>query len=203
MKETMITFIQHYGYAAIFISMMLGIIGLPLPVEFLLLFAGSIVAATKLHMIWLIVFAWLGAIAGMSVNYGLGRTIGIASISKITKYVHLHEEKLNRLAIRFQKSGPIFIVIGYFVAGLRHASPFIAGASGMPYKKFVVYAWGGGLLWISVFTLFGQKFGHHWRSIMKWLHHPIAILAILVVCLLAFLLKKRIFSSISHVHDVK
>ncbi|KIL38802.1 hypothetical protein SD70_24285 [Gordoniibacillus kamchatkensis] len=203
MKETMMAFIGHYGYAAVFISMMLGIIGLPLPVEFVMLFAGSIVAATQLHMTGLIAAAWLGAIAGMSVNYGLGRTVGIASIGKVTKYIHLDENKLTQLAVRFQKSGPALIVIGYFVAGLRHAVPFIAGASGMPYKKFIVYAWSGGLLWISAFALFGQKFGRHWHSLIKWLHHPVAVLAIVIVLCLALLLKKKIFSSLSHASGVK
>lgn len=203
MKETMLTFIQHYGYAAIFVFMMLGIIGLPLPIEFLLLFAGSVVAAAKLHMFWLISTAWLGAVTGMSVNYGLGRTIGIPSISRITKYVHLHEDKLNQLAIRFQKSGAILIMFGYFVAGLRHASPFLAGASGMPYKRFLFYTTAGGLLWISVFTFFGHKLGHHWHSLLKWLHHPLLILAIVVVGALSYLLKHRIFSSNSHAPDIK
>jgi membrane protein DedA with SNARE-associated domain len=177
--------------------MMLGIIGLPLPLEFLLIFAGSIAAATKLNIVWLIVIAWFGAMAGMNVNYGLGKTIGISSISKITKYIHLNEDKLNQLAVRFQKSGSILIVIGYFVTGLRHASPFLAGASGMSYKKFAFYAIAGGLLWISGFTFFGQKIGHHWHSMIKWLHHPLIILAIGGILLLAFLLKQRLFSSTS------
>lgn len=203
MKDTMLLLIQHYGYAAVFVSMMLAIIGLPIPVEVLLLFAGSIVAAAHLQLIWLIAFAWLGAIAGMSVNYGLGKTIGIARIGKITKYIHLPEEKLNRWAERFQKSGPLFLVIGYFVAGLRHASPFIAGASGMPVKKFALYACGGGLLWISLYTVFGRQFGRQWHHLTKWLHHPIVLLAILIVGIAAFLLKKRIFPSVSHAHEIK
>ncbi|KIL38120.1 hypothetical protein SD70_28410 [Gordoniibacillus kamchatkensis] len=203
MKETMLTLIQHYGYTAVFVFMMLGIIGLPLPVEFILIFAGSIVAASKLHIVWLILIAWLGVLAGMIVNYGLGRTIGIKPISKITKYVHLHEDKLNRLAIRFQKASAVFIVIGYFVAGLRHASPFLAGASGMPFKKFAFYAMAGGLLWISGFTFLGQKIGHHWHSMMKWLHHPIVILVIGGILLLAYLLKHRVLSTNSHVPKVR
>jgi membrane protein DedA with SNARE-associated domain len=203
MKETMILLIEHYGYAAVFISMMLGIIGLPLPVEFLLLFAGSIVTAAKLRLIWLIAFAWLGAMAGMSVNYGLGRTIGIRRISKITKWVHLGEDRLNNWADRFLKSGPILIVLGYFIAGLRHASPFIAGASGMPYKRFASYALSGGLLWISAFSLLGQKFGHHWHSIVKLLHHPVVVAEIIVAVFVLFALKKFVFSSIFHFHDMK
>ncbi|UUZ86334.1 DedA family protein [Paenibacillus sp. P26] len=143
MKEALIAFIQHYGYVAVFISMMLGVIGIPIPIEFLLLFAGSIVVAAKLQIIWLVVTAWLGAMAGMCVNYSLGRTIGISSISKITKYIHLPEERLNEWSLRFQRSGPAFITLGYFVAGLRHASPFIAGASGMTFRRFAVYAGAG------------------------------------------------------------
>jgi membrane protein DedA with SNARE-associated domain len=203
MKEFMISMIQHYGYAAVLVSMMLGVIGLPLPVEFLLFFAGSIVAAAKLHFVWLILFAWLGATLGMAVNYWLGKTIGIERISKITQWVHLTEDRLHAWAKRFQTRGPFLIVFGFFVTGLRHASPFIAGASNMPFKRFMFYTLGGGLFWILSFSCLGQKFGRHWHSIAKLTHHPLLLAAGILVAVGALAFKKRYFSFISHLRGVK
>jgi membrane protein DedA with SNARE-associated domain len=190
MKEMMLSMIQHYGYAAVFVSMMLGVIGLPLPVEFLLLFAGSIVAAAHLQLHWLIAFAWFGAVTGMTVSYGLGKWIGIERISKVTRYVHLTEARLNLWAERFQRRGPILIVIGYFIAGLRHASPLLAGASGMAYPRFISYALIGGLTWIVSFSVLGQRFGHHWHSIVRLLHHPLMLIAGALIVVLVIALKR-------------
>jgi membrane protein DedA with SNARE-associated domain len=190
MKEIMLSMIQHYGYAAVFVSMMLGVIGLPLPVEFLLLFAGSIVAAAHLQLHWLIMFAWLGAVTGMTVSYGLGKWIGIERISKVTRYVHLTEARLNLWAERFQRRGPVLIVIGYFIAGLRHASPLLAGASGMTYRRFIPYALLGGLIWIVSFSVLGQRFGHYWHSIVRLLHHPLTLIAGALIVVLIVAVKR-------------
>jgi membrane-associated protein len=203
MKELMISMIHHYGYAAVLVSMMLGVIGLPLPLEFLLFFSGSIVSAAKLHIVWLILFAWLGATLGMTINYWLGKTIGIERISKITRWVHLTEERLHAWAERFQKRGPVLIVFGFFVTGLRHASPFIAGASNMPFNRFLFYTLGGGLFWILSFSFVGQKFGRHWHSIAKLTHHPLLLAGGILAAVAVLALKKRYFSFISHFRDVK
>lgn len=199
----MLSMIHHYGYAAVFVSMMLGVVGLPLPLEFLLLFAGSVATATKLSFVWFIAFAWLGATAGMTINYGLGKKIGIQRISKVTKWVHITEERLNRWAGRFQRSGPLLVVTGFFVAGLRHASPFIAGAGSMPYLRFIGYAAAGGLLWIGSFSFLGEKFGRHWHSLMRFMHHPVWLIGGAALILAVFVMKRRFFSSKSHVCDVK
>jgi membrane protein DedA with SNARE-associated domain len=195
MKDLMMSMVENYGYIAVFASMLLGIIGIPFPDEFLLLFVGSMAGAAKLNLYLLIVVAWLGSSAGMTVNYFLGRKIGIKRISRVTKWVHLTEDRLEGWAKRFRRFGPILIFIGFFVAGLRHASPFIAGASKMSFGRYAGYAYLGSLVWISIFVYVGRWVGPHFHHVLGLFHHPLWISAILTFLMSLLLIKKYCFAS--------
>lgn len=75
--DSLIRLITHYGYAGIFVSLFIGIVGLPLPIEIFLLGAGYIAVKTDLHLGGIISFAWLGACAGMTLNYLLWMSLCI------------------------------------------------------------------------------------------------------------------------------
>jgi membrane-associated protein len=200
LKDFILAMLTQYGDVTLLISMMLGIVGLPLPDEFLLFIAGSMNAGSMLTMCVLIFFAWVGSSLGMSINFVLGRRIGLKRISRVTRWVHLSEEKLNIWAGRFEKFGAPFILIGFYVAGLRHAVPFIAGTSKMSFKKFAFFAYGGALLWISVFVCLGKYFGNQWHRISHLFHHPIwlVILAIMVIGLVKFRRIRRIVTPLQN-----
>ncbi|WP_282942618.1 DedA family protein [Paenibacillus sp. RC67] len=181
MKDFLLVLIQHYGYAAVLLSTALGIIGLPIPIEFLLLFAGSITAQTHLPVQGIIAFAWMGTVLGMITNYALGRYIGFQRMSRVTRWIHLTEDKMNRWSIRFQKFGPLFIVTGFFVAGLRHIAPFIAGASRMRFAPFIGATMLGSLGWVGIFAFLGQRLGHYGYTLLKLAHHPLPIALLLLL----------------------
>lgn len=191
MKHIVMTLIIQHAHVTLFASMLLGIVGFPVPDELLLLFAGATVKLSVLSFIGLIVSAWLGSVIGMNINYYLGRTIGITRISKVTKWIGLPESRLKYWAHRFQKYGGLMILTGFFVGGLRHASPFIAGASGMPYKRFAGFAYTGSMIWITFFLMLGKKFGPHAHKWFRFIHHPSLLLGIAAVLAAGWLLKKH------------
>jgi membrane protein DedA with SNARE-associated domain len=159
----------------------IGIVGLPIPLEILLLGAGSIALKSNLHVGWLVGFAWLGASMGMTLNYFLGKSIGLKRISYITKWIHLPESRLEKWAEHFRKYGSLLLLVGYYVAGLRHASPFIAGAIKMRFFKFIGIASAGALAWILILVLVGQKLGKAWHHIYAQLHQPLWIVVLILI----------------------
>ncbi|MEC0268884.1 DedA family protein [Paenibacillus anseongense] len=171
--HSMILLITHYGYAGISIALFLGIVGIPLPIEIILLGAGYIAVKTNLHLGGIIGFAWLGACAGMTVNYLLGKSIGLKRISKVTKWIKLSESRLENWAEHFKKHGAILLLVGFYVAGLRHAAPFIAGAIKLRFTKFMSISYFGAMAWILVIVFLGQKLGKAWDHIFMHFHHPI------------------------------
>ena len=48
-------------------------------------------------------------------------------------------------------------MIGYFIPGVRHLTAYFAGMSNLTLWRFCLYAYGGALIWISVFIGLGWK----------------------------------------------
>ncbi|NRF94849.1 DedA family protein [Paenibacillus frigoriresistens] len=190
--HAMINLITHYGYPGIFLILFIGIVGIPLPIEIILLGAGYIALKANLHIGGIIGFAWLGACAGMTLNYLLGQSIGLKRISKVTKWIKLSETKLEKWAEHFKKHGAILLLVGYYVAGLRHAAPFIAGATRMRFAKFLSISYIGALAWILVIVLLGQKLGKAWHHIYAQFHHPLWIVVAAIIIGLGLLTKMMV-----------
>lgn len=191
--HSMIMLITQYGYAGIFVLLFIGIVGIPLPIEIILLGAGYIALKANLHIDGIIGFAWLGACSGMTLNYLLGQSIGLKRISKVTKWIKLTESRLEKWAENFKKHGAILLLIGYYVAGLRHAAPFIAGATKMRYTKFMSAAYLGALAWILVIVTLGQKLGKAWHHLYMQFHHPLWIIVAAGIIGLGVLSAKKMF----------
>src|ERR1700704_1574340 len=52
---------------------------------------------------------------------------------------HIPGEKVQRTIQTFAKHGPKFIMAARFVPGLRAVTYFVAGTTGVPYWKFILY----------------------------------------------------------------
>jgi membrane protein DedA with SNARE-associated domain len=154
------SFISHYGYIGIFSLLMLGIFGIPFPDESLLTFSGYLASKGHLHIILTILVAFVGSSIGITVNYVVGRTLGFAAIRKYGYHVHLTPEKMNKVREWFDWLGKWLLPVSYFIPGVRHLTPFVAGASKLRFKVFVIFAYAGGLLWTVTFTLMGYFLGH-------------------------------------------
>jgi len=193
--EAVFAWITTYGYGAVFLLLMLGIVGLPIPDETILVFCGYLISKGTLHPIP----AWLCAVAGswcgISLSYTIGRTLGLGVVHKWGKYLHITEERLNNVHKWFDRIGHWALFFGYYIAGVRHFSAIVAGTSRLAFPAFMAYAWSGGLLWVSTFLTLGYFMGEKWQEIAELIHHyilyfSIAVLAI-VVCYYFLQRRKR------------
>jgi membrane protein DedA with SNARE-associated domain len=154
------SFISHYGYIGIFSILMLGVFGIPFPDESLLTFSGYLASKGHLHIGLTILVAFLGSIVGITVNYIVGRTLGFAAIKKYGHHVSLTPEKMEKVRVWFDWFGKWTLPVSYFIPGLRHLAPFVAGTSKLRFKVFALFAFAGGFLWTIAFTLMGYYLGH-------------------------------------------
>ena len=90
--------VSSYGYAAIFGFLVLGIVGLPVPDETLLVFSGYLIWRGNLKAIPVLLVAFLGSISGITLSYVIGRTLGLGFIHKWGRYVHVTESRLDVVA---------------------------------------------------------------------------------------------------------
>jgi len=185
--------IKSYGYAGVFASLMLGMFGLPIPDETILAFSGFLVSKHYFHPVPTFLVAYLGSSFGITVNYLVGRRIGLPLLHKYGRYIRVNPEKLHQAHQWFDKYGKWSLFGGYFLPGVRHLAAFFAGVSGLEYRDFALFAYTGGLLWVVSFVSLGYFLGEEWHLIMPEIESYLWILAAGVVFLgLSFFLIHKI-----------
>ena len=156
--------VAQYGYVALIGSMMLGIIGLPIPDETLLMFAGYLVFKNSLQLHFVMLSAFLGSVAGISLSYEIGRRYGLSVLLKL-HIPFFSEEKFESARDWYRRFGKWTLIVGYFIPGIRHLTAFTAGVSGLRYRSFGLFAYTGALIWSTTFILLGELVGDRWRAV--------------------------------------
>ncbi len=187
--------ITSYGYAAIFVLLLLGIVGLPVPDETMLVFCGYLVYKGTLHPIPAFLTALAGSWCGISLSYTIGRVLGAGAVSRYGRQLHLTEDRLAQVHRWFDRVGHWALAIGYFIAGVRHLTAIVAGMSKLEFRSFALYAWSGGAVWVLSFILLGYALGEQWRTIGELVHRDMGYASLAVLAVLALFLLWRWRSS--------
>ncbi len=186
--------IARYGYVGLFALMMFGIIGLPIPDETLLTYAGYLVYNNTLELHYTLMAACLGSISGISVSYELGRRYGLPLLRKHAHRLLLSEAKLMRGQEWYRRVGKWALVVGYFIPGIRHFTAFVAGMSGLRYRTFGLFAYSGALVWSMTFILLGKLVGAGWRNVSEEMRYYILLGTAILTCLVfLFVLLRKLF----------
>ena len=168
--DSILLWITHYGYVAIFTLLVLGIVGLPVPDEWLLTFVGYLVFQGKLSLLPAAGSALGGSVCGITLSYLLGRTVGLHFLIKYGQRFHLTQDKLDTTHRWFRRIGRWTLPIGYFVPGVRHLTAYVAGASKLEFPFFTVFAYGGAVVWCATFIGLGYFTGERWESVTHYAH---------------------------------
>jgi len=163
--EIILDWITRYGYFGIFGLLVLGIVGLPIPDETLLTFAGYLVFRGRLQFVPTLASALLGSMCGITLSYTLGRLTGYFLIEKYGARLHIKMDHVHRVHDWFRRFGRFTLTFGYFVPGVRHLTAYVAGASELELPVFAVFAYAGALMWSSSFILLGYLLGDQWQRV--------------------------------------
>ncbi|MGI8594254.1 MAG: VTT domain-containing protein [Solirubrobacteraceae bacterium] len=134
------------------------------PGEFTILFGGLVAGQGEISVVVLIGIVWFCAVAGDTTSFYIGRRLGRDFLIKHGERVKITDERLQQVERFYERHGGVTVFIGRFVGLLRALGPFIAGASKMPYRRFLPYDVLGGGLWGTGLVLLGYVF---WRSFDK------------------------------------
>ena len=144
--EMLIGLFVAYGYWIVFTAILLDNAGLPIPGELLLLAFGVVAKDGHLDLLLGLLVAATAAMAGDSLGYWLGRLGGGRVLARLGRRP------------RFQP-GSASVVFGRFVIGARVLLAPLAGATRMPFGRFLVFDSVGCLVWASAFILIGYASG--------------------------------------------
>lgn len=173
--HSVFSWLESFGYPGLFILLMFGIVGLPIPDETLLVFCGYLIWDGRLHFGWTFASGFLGSACGISLSYLIGRKFGRDAIHKYGKYVRLTHERLHWVTTWFHRIGGWVLTIGYFVPGARHFTALVAGISHLKYWKFAAFAYFGAAIWVATFLTIGYYVGEGWEHATAVVHQYILI----------------------------
>jgi len=123
-------------------------VGFFLPGDSLLVTAGVFAANGLLDIYWLVPALMLSAIAGNTTGYAIGRKAGQALYSRPNSFF-FRREHLVRTHEFYERHGGKTIILAQFMPIVRTFAPVVAGAAGMPYRRFAAFNVVGAILWIN------------------------------------------------------
>lgn len=191
--DSLLPWIEHYGYFAIVGLLVLGVVGVPVPDEWLLLFTGYLVEHRDLQLVPALFAGFSGAAGGITVSFLLGRGPGRLVVERWGRWLHLDAQRLDRVRGWYDRSGRWLLTFGFFIPGVRHLTAIAAGTSGLAWHEFALFAYAGALLWTLTFVLTGYWVGSEWRTVADQLqrHHLWLLAAGAVVVVAVWLWRRR------------
>jgi len=163
--DTLAAWIVAHGPLLVAVVVALESMGLPVPGETTLVTA-ALVAGTGhgLHIGVVVAAAALGAIAGDSAGYWIGRRWGHALLVRYGPLVRIDAARLRLGQYLFARHGGKVVFFGRFVALLRALAALLAGTNGMPWPRFFAFNAAGGVVWAAIFGFgaytLGEGFTH-------------------------------------------
>jgi membrane-associated protein len=180
-----------YGVLFLVVFCETGLVVTPiLPGDSLLFAVGAFSAIGSLDLGLVIVLLCIAAIAGDTVNYWIGYTVGPRVFTK-EKSFFFNKEYLERTHLFYQKYGGKTIIIARFIPIIRTFAPFVAGIGRMTYIRFILYNIVGGIVWVLGLVLAGYFFGNIPLVKNNFSLIILAIIVISVMPIITGLMRKR------------
>src|SRR5258708_28564461 len=154
--------IANYGYAAVFVVVMLESSGFPVPGETVLVCA-SVYAGSRhgVSICAIIAAAACGPLLGDNVGFFVGRRFGRTLLLKHGHRIGINERDLILGEFLFQRYGGPIVFFGPFVAFLRVYPALLAGANRLHPLQFTKYNASAGLVWATAFGIGGYAVGQN------------------------------------------
>jgi membrane protein DedA with SNARE-associated domain len=179
----------------LFFLLALGIVALPIPDETLLVLSGALVANGILHLHSTVLSAIAGSLTGITLSYLLGATGGSLLVQRYGGWFGVTPERLAKAKNWFTHLGKWALFLGYFIPGVRHFSGFTAGITGVGYRHFALFAYTGGIFWISLFLSLGYFFGDMCFAFLEEIDRKVVmIFSIVILSCIGYYLYKNFLS---------
>ncbi len=159
MEAQVALWIAGFSYPAVFLLLVLCGVGAPLSEELILITGGLVVARSGASLPIMVFTAYLGILAGDSALFRIGRSLGPRVFSHPRLAKMLTPTRVRFLQEQFARRGAMAVFLARFLPGLRAPAFLLAGATGLPYRRFLLAD--GAAAWAAALgvTWLGYRFG--------------------------------------------
>ena len=173
--------IVQYGYWAVGAALLLENTGIPVPGETILLLASFLAySSDELQLSYIILIGVCAATLGDNLGYALGYRGGRRLLDRYRSVFRIRPDTIARGERMFEQYGAVTIFFARFIFGLRVIAGPLAGVLRMPWKRFAVFNFLGALLWVTVISIVGYKFGKHWDRLMEYVERLNIVMVVAV-----------------------
>jgi membrane protein DedA with SNARE-associated domain len=151
--------IHHWGYAAIFVFVIFGNLGMPVPEESILVLSGYLVWQGDLHLSLVLLVGIFSAIAGDNIGYWIGRWCGAEAIEQYGKRVLLTPARIEATRRFVTRYGALGVFAARFITGLRFMAGPLAGSTGLRPLAFVTANALGAMVYVPTVVAVGYAIG--------------------------------------------
>ncbi len=175
---------------------MLENIGVPVPGETVLLFAGFLAFQGKVHILPVIITAMAGATVGAALGYSIGWYGGSPLVNRFLGRFPRFQKQYMESQKSFEKHGPWAVFAARFITGLRVFAGILAGVMRMQFLTFMLFSFAGAVCWSIVIGYVGFAFGGNWDRLVHVVGRMnrislIVVAGIVVVLLVAHFARKK------------
>ncbi|HWB85507.1 MAG TPA: VTT domain-containing protein [Bryobacteraceae bacterium] len=202
MQET-IEFIVRHGYVLLFLWILAEQGALPLPSIPLLLACGALARAGRLSIVAVLFCGAAACLLADNLWFQLGKRRGAGVLRLICRVALEPDSCVRRTENAFLRYGIRSLLISKFVPGLNAIAAPMAGISGAPIGRFLLFDGLGAVIWISAYTFAGYIFSGELERIALYATRMGSGLLLLVVGLLGawiawkYIQRKRFFRKLS------
>ena len=157
-SDYLLATLSVYGVPMLFVALVIGCVGVPLPSSLLLLAAGSFVEQGDLNLWLVLVLSAVGSVLGDNIGYAIGRWGGPRLTGRLAKLAG-GETKLKETEEWFRRRGSSGVFLSrWLLTPLGPVVNLIAGTTKYRWRRFFFYDLIGEALWVVLYVLLGKVF---------------------------------------------
>lgn len=179
--------VGHWGYLAIFLFVVLGNVGLPVPEETILALSGYLVWRGKLRLALVLAVGILSAVAGDNLGYWIGRKYGRNAIEHYGRRVLVVPDRLDSVWRFVTRYGSLGVIAARFIPGLRFLAGPLAGAARLRPLPFLLANLLGALLYVPYAVGIGYAVGYGFGGYVERVRHVVGEIEHIVLIAAAIL----------------
>lgn len=192
MEQLITDFISKWGYAAIFILILLENVLPVVPSEIILTFAGLMSVKSGLSIPVLFLISTITSFIGLLILYYICRLINEESIYRFVdkhgKWFKLKGKDVKRANDWFKRYGPWAVLLCRFIPVLRVLITIPAGINKMNVITFTVLSLLGTTIWNFALILLGRLLSDSFDVLMAGLHTYSYIMYVIIFLAILYLL---------------
>jgi len=162
LSDRILSALLVYGYPALALTLLLGAIGLPLPIGVAAVLAGSLAALGNLRWEWAGMIAVTASFAGDMIAYGIGRAVSDNFLARHGRWIGYSPQRRDNIQALLQRWGGVTVIISRtLTSSLSSVVSIFAGVSRYQFSHFLGFALLGRLIWTSAYLGLGYGIGNN------------------------------------------